>query len=89
MAGTIRKRSVIVAGHRTSVSLEPEFWTALRDIAEQRGLSINALVAEVDKGRNGNLSSALRVFVLATLQAGVAAAPGDQAPKAGSPPDVV
>jgi predicted DNA-binding ribbon-helix-helix protein len=89
MAGTIRKRSVIVAGHRTSVSLEPEFWTALRDIAERRGLSINALVAEVDKGRNGNLSSALRVFVLATLQAGVAAAPGEQAPQSGSPPDVV
>lgn len=89
MAGTIRKRSVIVAGHRTSVSLEPEFWTALRDIAERRGLSINALVAEVDKGRNGNLSSALRVFVLATLQAGVAAAPADQSPQSGSPPDVV
>jgi predicted DNA-binding ribbon-helix-helix protein len=46
-------------------------------------------VAEVDKGRNGNLSSALRVFVLATLQAGVAAAPGNQAPQSGSPPDVV
>src|SRR5262245_52736493 len=71
MAGTIRKRSVIVAGHRTSVSLEPEFWTALRDIAERRGLSINALVAEVDKGRSGNLSSALRVFVLSTLQSGI------------------
>jgi predicted DNA-binding ribbon-helix-helix protein len=89
MAGTIRKRSVIVAGHRTSVSLEPEFWTALRDIAERRSLSINALVAEVDKGRNGNLSSALRVFVLATLQAGVAATSADQAPQSGSPPDVV
>lgn len=89
MAGTIRKRSVIVAGHRTSVSLEPEFWTALRDIAERRGLSINALVAEVDKGRNGNLSSALRVFVLATLQAGAAAMQADQAPQSGSPPDVV
>ena len=89
MAGTIRKRSVIVAGHRTSVSLEPEFWTALRDIAERRGLSINALVAEVDKGRNGNLSSALRVFVLATLQAGTAAMQADQAPQSGSPPDVV
>lgn len=89
MAGTIRKRSVIVAGHRTSVSLEPEFWTALRDIAERRGLSINALVAEVDKGRNGNLSSALRVFVLATFQAGIAPPPTDQPPQSGSPPDVV
>ncbi len=89
MAGTIRKRSVIVAGHRTSVSLEPEFWAALRDIAERRGLSINALVAEVDKGRNGNLSSALRVFVLATFQAGITPPLSDQAPQSGSPPDVV
>lgn len=88
MAGTIRKRSVIVAGHRTSVSLEPEFWTALRDIAERRGLSINALVAEVDKGRSGNLSSALRVFVLSTLQSGI---PGmaEKAAQAGPPPDMV
>ena len=85
MAGTIRKRSVIVAGHRTSVSLEPEFWTALREIAEQRGLSINALVAEVDKGRNGNLSSALRVYVLNTLQA-ASHPPGLHT---GSSPDVV
>jgi predicted DNA-binding ribbon-helix-helix protein len=86
MTGTIRKRSVIVAGHRTSVSLEPEFWTALRDIAEQRGLSINALVAEVDHGRNGNLSSALRVFVLSTLQASAAAAPSSVSSQAGSAP---
>lgn len=89
MAGTIRKRSVIVAGHRTSVSLEPEFWTALRDIAERRGLSINALVAEVDKGRNGNLSSALRVFVLATFQAGATPPTSELPPQSGSPPDVV
>jgi predicted DNA-binding ribbon-helix-helix protein len=85
MGGTIRKRSVIVAGHRTSVSLEPEFWTALREIAERRGMSINALVAEVDKGRNGNLSSALRVYVLNSLQAAALPPPSHT----GSSPDVV
>lgn len=89
MAGTIRKRSVIVAGHRTSVSLEPEFWAALRDIAERRGLSINALVAEVDHGRSGNLSSALRVFVLSTLQSATAVTEIGSTPRAGSMPDVV
>ena len=61
----IRKRSVLVAGHATSVSLEPEFWEELRRIAAGRGLSLNALIAEIDAGRRArNLSSALRVHVL-------------------------
>ena len=60
----LRKRSVMIDGHRTSVSLENAFWEALQVIARNRGLSINQLVAEVDKGRKGNLSSALRVYVL-------------------------
>jgi len=64
MASTLRKRSVTIAGHRTSVSLEPPFWSALREIAAARGVSLNALIAEIDDGRSGNLSSALRVFVL-------------------------
>jgi predicted DNA-binding ribbon-helix-helix protein len=63
-SGRIRKRSVLVAGHQTSVSLEAAFWSALKDIAGSRGTSVNTLVSEVDDGRNGNLSSALRVFVL-------------------------
>jgi predicted DNA-binding ribbon-helix-helix protein len=63
------KRSVRIAGHPTSVSLEPEFWDALKDIAKIRGLSINELVAEVDAGRSTNLSSALRVYVLTSLRA--------------------
>jgi len=68
---SIRKRSVLVAGHATSVSLEPEFWAALREIALRRGLSLNALISEVDSGRAGrNLSSALRVHVLQQLRAG-------------------
>lgn len=64
MAGQVRKRSVVIAGHRTSVSLESDFWDGLREIARQRGLSIGQLITEVDAARDGNLSSALRVFVL-------------------------
>jgi predicted DNA-binding ribbon-helix-helix protein len=65
----IRKRSVLIAGHATSVSLESEFWEALREIAGARGLSLNALISEIDSTRSGrNLSSALRVHVLRTLK---------------------
>ena len=60
----LRKRSVLVAGHKTSVSLEDAFWEVLKELADRRGLSLNQLVAEVDEGRSGNLSSALRVYVL-------------------------
>lgn len=67
---SVRKRSVVIEGHRTSVSLESAFWEALLEIARARGTSINALVTEIDRERTGNLSSALRVFVLRTLQAG-------------------
>ncbi len=63
------KRSVRIAGHPTSVSLEPEFWDALKEIAKRRGLSMNELVAEIDTGRSTNLSSALRVYVLKSINA--------------------
>ncbi|HVO16979.1 MAG TPA: ribbon-helix-helix domain-containing protein [Alphaproteobacteria bacterium] len=64
----IVKRSVVIDGHRTSVSLEPAFWEALKEIAERRSLSINKLIAEIDRGRTGNLSSAIRVYVLRTVR---------------------
>jgi len=68
------KRSVVLAGHRTSISLEAEFWLALRDVARARGSSINALVAAIDAGRGAagpaNLSSALRVFILDCFRRG-------------------
>ena len=65
----IVKRSIAIAGHRTSVSLEAPFWEALREIAAARGVSVQRLVGEVDSGRGGqNLSSALRVFVLDTVR---------------------
>jgi predicted DNA-binding ribbon-helix-helix protein len=66
----LRKFSLVIAGHRTSISLEGDFWDALRDMARERGLSIPALVAEVDSRRGGaNLSSALRVAVLRRYRA--------------------
>ena len=64
----VEKRSVLVAGHRTSVSLEPEFWEALKGIAARRGASLNQLIAGIDAERTGNLSSAIRIFVLKSLQ---------------------
>jgi len=60
----IRKRSVLIAGHATSVSLENAFWQALKNIANLRGVSLNKLITEIDSRRDGNLSSAIRVFVL-------------------------
>ena len=58
------KHSVRIAGHATSVSLEPAFWQGLCDIAAARRVSVNALLASIDAGRSGNLSSAIRLFVL-------------------------
>ena len=65
----LRKHAVLIAGHRTSVSLEDGFWEALTAIARARGLSLNRLIGEIDRNRAGNLSSAIRVFVLQALQA--------------------
>lgn len=61
------KRSITIAGHRTSISLEDEFWRALSDIAAARGASPAAMAAEIDKTRPAgtNLSAAIRLFVLA------------------------
>lgn len=64
----MKKRSVLIAGHSTSVSLEEAFWDALKEVAVARGVSVNALIEEIDAGRTGNLSSAIRVFVLDDLQ---------------------
>ena len=62
---SIVKRSIVIEGHKTSVSLEDAFWTALKDIAHAECVAVSKIVAEVDKTRKlGNLSSALRLFVL-------------------------
>jgi len=64
------KRSVAIAGHRTSVSLEEPFWEALREIADRKSMSVQALIGRIDAERGEqNLSSAIRVFVLASLRA--------------------
>jgi predicted DNA-binding ribbon-helix-helix protein len=64
MPHRIRKRSVMIAGHATSVTLEEAFWQDLRRLARRRGLSLSALIGGVDEARRGNLSSALRLLVL-------------------------
>jgi len=69
-AGKIAKRSLVIAGHRTSISLEEAFWRALSAQASARGQSIASLVAEIDAARAGaNLSSAIRVYLLEQAQA--------------------
>lgn len=59
------KRSIVIAGHKTSVSLEDAFWQGLKEIATERELTLSDMVATIDTDRhNGNLSSAIRLFVL-------------------------
>lgn len=76
MAQPRNKRSLSIARHRTSVSLEDEFWDALLTIARADGKSVAALVGEIDKGRSGkprpqaSLSAAIRVYVLERMQRG-------------------
>jgi len=65
----VKKRSVKIAGHKTSLSLEQAFWDALGEEARQRNLSINALIAEIDSARRGNLSSAVRVYLFKKAKA--------------------
>jgi predicted DNA-binding ribbon-helix-helix protein len=61
----ISKRSIVIAGHKTSVSLEDAFWNSLKEIARERGMSLAELVAAIDSDRqHANLSSAIRLFVL-------------------------
>ena len=59
-----------IAGHATSISLEAGFWQGLRDIAAARQISVATLLAAIDEGRGGNLSSAIRLFVLDSARGG-------------------
>lgn len=66
MKSPVVKRSIVIAGHKTSVSLEDQFWDALKEIAANRRSTLSEIVASIDSGRNqGNLSSAIRLYVLA------------------------
>ena len=64
----VRKRSVTIAGHRTSLSVEDAFWQELKRLARAEGLTVAQLVQRIDAERGGNLSSAVRVFVLERLK---------------------
>ncbi len=70
MKSPVIKRSIVIAGHKTSVSLEDAFWKSLKEIAVIRHMTLSDLVAAIDSGRpHGNLSSAIRLFVLDHYQA--------------------
>jgi predicted DNA-binding ribbon-helix-helix protein len=65
MKSSIVKRSIVVGGHKTSVSLEEAFWSGMKEISGARSITLSRLVSEIDANRNqGNLSSAIRQFVL-------------------------
>jgi predicted DNA-binding ribbon-helix-helix protein len=65
MKSPVVKRSIVIAGHKTSVSLEDAFWAALKEIAAERRVTLSDLVSSIDTDRHqGNLSSTIRLFVL-------------------------
>jgi predicted DNA-binding ribbon-helix-helix protein len=74
MKPAITKRSVVIGGHKTSVSLEEPFWAAVRELAESQDMTLSSLLRQIDLDRrNSNLSSAIRVFVLESLRMQTAA----------------
>ncbi|MEH2478049.1 putative DNA-binding ribbon-helix-helix protein [Nitrobacteraceae bacterium AZCC 2146] len=69
MKSPVVKRSVVMNGHKTSVSMEEPFWFAMKEIATGRNMTLSELVGEIDKNRQqGNLSSALRLYALEFYQ---------------------
>jgi predicted DNA-binding ribbon-helix-helix protein len=81
MKSPVVKRSIVVAGHKTSVSLEDAFWKGLKEIATGRGLTLSEMVGEIDSARaQGNLSSTLRLFVLDHYRAQIAGVAGTNLP---------
>jgi predicted DNA-binding ribbon-helix-helix protein len=83
MKSTVAKRSIVLAGHKTSISLEDAFWLALKDIASSRRTTLTDLINSIDTDREqGNLSSAIRLFVLNHYKAGAASHLSDSRPSA-------
>jgi predicted DNA-binding ribbon-helix-helix protein len=79
MKSQIVKRSVVIDGHKTSVSLEDAFWSGLRDIAHGQRETLSKLVSDIDRSRRqSNLSSAIRLFVLESLRAPTLSSSADQ-----------
>lgn len=76
MKSPVEKRSIVVGGHKTSVSVENPFWSAMKEIAASRDATLSELVGEIDANRQqGNLSSAIRLFVLDYFRSRNVAAP--------------
>ena len=65
----LKRRTLTVSGHRTSVALEPVFWNELASIADSRSVSLAVLIGEIDAPRPGSLASAIRVYVVERLRA--------------------
>ena len=83
MKSPVVKRSIVVAGHKTSVSLEEAFWSGMKEIALLRNLTLSELVGEIDGGRQqGNLSSAIRLFVLDYFRSRASTATGSSGSRA-------
>jgi predicted DNA-binding ribbon-helix-helix protein len=82
MKSPVVKRSIVVAGHKTSVSLEDAFWKGLKEIATSKGLTLSEMVGAIDSARaQGNLSSALRLFVLDHFRSKIAIGDGTNLPR--------
>ena len=64
----IRKHSVVLSGHATSFCLEDEFWMALKEIAMRKNIPLRQLLMQIDNSHEGNLSSAIRIYVLREMQ---------------------
>ncbi|WP_027527592.1 ribbon-helix-helix domain-containing protein [Bradyrhizobium sp. Ec3.3] len=81
MKSPVVKRSIVVASHKTSVSLEEAFWNGMKEISGLRNMTLSELVGEIDRNRKqGNLSSALRLFVLDYFKNGAATPPQQKVP---------
>jgi len=82
MKSPVVKRSIVIAGHKTSVSLEDAFWSGLKDIATSRNMTLSDLVGSIDADRRqGNLSSAIRLFVLDHYRAQASSHGSQDAPR--------
>ena len=83
MKSSIVKRSIVIAGHKTSVSLEDPFWLGLKEIARTRHMTLPNIVSEIETKRGqGNLSSAIRLFVLDNVRSHAPVMAGERVPAA-------
>jgi predicted DNA-binding ribbon-helix-helix protein len=80
MKSAVVKRSIVIAGHKTSVSLEDEFWNGLKEIVQKQKMTLAGLVGDIDVRRlHTNLSSAIRLFVLAHFRSQISQTSADRA----------